>query len=156
MKTELQKLIKKGNFIGVDDNITQENFPMTERRWRDYKMFDFGAITSEKAVKKMRVEGYEPANIYELMDFNDSGVYDFIVALGSVVGVGGYRLVPCLGRGGAGRELYLGWWVSGWDGRYRFLAVRNLETKKLKSSDTLTLDSLVSDLEKIVERYKKG
>ena len=49
----------------------------------------------------------------------------WIVGLGSVGQVDGDRRVPVLGGGGAGRDLYpLGWGLD-WNGRYRFLLVRN-------------------------------
>ncbi len=139
MKT-LQSLIKSKKFDWVNSDI-EKNFKLGNVRG-EYKLFHFDRyISSDDAEKEMAKAGYLPANLTELLSWPDWNDKDWVVALGSVAEVRGGRSVPCLGRSGAGRGLSLGWGDGGWDADYRFLAVRNSESKKLStgSSDSLTL-----------------
>ena len=149
--TNLSQLIKKNKFDYINSNITDSLFPAPIELRTDYKLFHFDKnLSFDDAVKEMQKEGYEPANIYELLSWNKWNGKDWIVALGSVVKVGDGRSVPCLGEGDSGRSLHLPWWGGGWGARYRFLAVRNL------SSDVpLDLESRVQALEKEIESLRK-
>ena len=81
----------------------------------------------------MDKEGYNPANIYELLNWKDWNSKDWVVALGSSCVLGGGRQVAFLYGDGFRRGLDLGVWDGVWHGA-RFLGVRNLETKALESS----------------------
>ncbi len=143
----LDTLIKKHKFDWVNPDITNSNFPDSERRWDDYKLFHFDRyISTEDVVFKMKNEGYVPANIHELLTWKGWGDKDFVVALGSFARVDGNRYVACLSRSDAERSLYLYWYVGGWDDDDRFLAVRNLALEPLDTQppalgdlDALTL-----------------
>lgn len=140
---DLQKLIKEKKFDWVNDNITAEKFPAPKKLRTDYKLYHFDRyISSESAIKEMEKEGYSPANFYELLSWKDWNNADWVVALGSVARVRGDRRVPCLGRIGASRELYLGWFDFVWYANFRFLAVRSVSgvsETALSPSDSLSL-----------------
>ena len=136
MKTLKQLLIR---FDWVSPNITEENFPPEKVRNTDYKLFHFDRyVSSEDVVKEMDKEGYNPANIYELLNWKDWNSKDWVVALGSSCVLGGSRQVAFLSRVDFGRGLVLDVWGGDWRGDWfgfaRFLGVRNLETKALESS----------------------
>lgn len=131
--TVLQRLVRAGKYDWVNENITDENFPVPEDfvLGTDPKVFHFNrGISSEEAVKEMDKEGYRPAMIWDLLDYgakNPEEQRKFpIVGLGSVGEVVGNRLVPGLGRRGSERRLGLGWWGYEWLARCRFLAVRKV------------------------------
>ena len=126
----------------------------------EFKLFHFDRhISSEDVVKEIEKEGYMPANLTELLSYSKDGWNneDWIIALGSVAKVSGDRGVPYLDRDGAGRSLYLSldWWDRGWNGRCRFLAVRNSNSdtktleKALSPSDTMTLKNLEARVARI-------
>ena len=129
--TVLQCLIKAGKYDYVNPNITEKNFPVPENYvlGSDPKIFHFSRnVSSEDVVKEMDKEGYEPAMIWDLLDFgakNPEEQRKFpIVGLGSVGEVGGHRYVPYLDGDDSERDLDLCWWGHGWDAFYRFLGVR--------------------------------
>ena len=129
--TVLQCLIKAGKYDYVNPNITEKNFPVPENYvlGSDPKIFHFSRnVSSEDVVKEMDKEGYEPAMIWDLLDFgakNPEEQRKFpIVGLGSVGEVGGHRYVPYLDGDNSERDLDLCWWGHGWDAFYRFLGVR--------------------------------
>jgi len=153
-KVSLKDLIKKMKFNWVNSDITPENFPQEDIRSSDYKLYHFDKyITSENAVAEMQKEGYQPANIYELLSWKDWNGKDFVVGLGSSCALSGRRFVPCL-HDWDGRHLNLVWWDGGWYGFYRFLAVRasSLETKP---SGTVAL-SPSDTLQKAIDEVKKA
>ena len=151
----LKQLIEAGKFDWVEKHITDENFPAPKELRTDYKLFHFSeSISSEEVIKKIDKEGYVPANLYELLSWEDWNETDIVIALGSSAHVGGGLSVPGLGRCGAGRGLGLFWYGGGWSGDGRFLAVRNLplDTQEVSTPDTLAL--CISDIEKLLERMK--
>jgi hypothetical protein len=153
----LEKLIKKHKFGWVNDNITEANFPDDGRRGKDYKLFHFKkSISSERVIEEMEKEGYQPATIYELLEWKDWNDKDWVVTLGSTWrDSGGCFFVPFLGRSGSERYLDLRWFGSEWYVCCRFLVVRKYsDTKTLKFSDPLILRRLGS-LEKDMEALKK-
>lgn len=140
----LKELIKSKKFDWVNSDITKEKFPPQEIS-TDFKLFHFDRFLSSKdAIKEMYQEGYRPANIYELLTWKDWNNKDWVVALSSVAEVSGRRSVACLDGSGSGRGLGLGWFNAGWDGSYRFLAVRNLNLKPSESG-LLPLELSTSD-----------
>lgn len=134
MKTttsNLNSLIKKGTFDYVNSDITPKNFPLQPLRSSDYKLFHFDRyISSDDVEKEMRAEGYEPANIFELLSWPLWNGKDLVVALGSVAGVDGDRSVPYLGESDSRRDLGLRWRVCDWYARCRFLGVKVSEKSK--------------------------
>ncbi len=133
MKT-LKQLIDSKKFDWVNSDI-EKNFKLEKVRNLEYKLFHFDKyISSENTIKEMEKDGYIPANLTELLSWKDWNGKDFVVALGSVAGVGGDRRVACLRRDDSGRRLDLGWFDAGWGGSVRFLAVRNLDSQTLESS----------------------
>lgn len=129
--TVLQRLVRAGKYDWVNENITDENFPVPEDfvLGTDPKVFHFNRnISSEEAVKEMDKEGYRPATTWDLLDYgakNPEEQRKFpIVGLDSVGKVSGYLRVPCLDRVDSERDLSLSWWDGEWDSRCRFLAVR--------------------------------
>lgn len=147
----LASLIKKRKFDWVNSSITEEAFPPQEVRSSDYKLFHFDRfISSDDVISQMQEEGYEPANLYELLSWDEWNGEDWVVALGSVAKVNGSRYVPCLNRGGAGRDLYLDIRDVGWNGFFRFLGVRTSGTQNLETSS----DALPLELESAIKKVK--
>jgi len=127
----LPQMIAAGKYDWVNPDITEKNFPVPENYvlGSDPKIFHFSRnVSSEDVVKEMDKEGYEPAMIWDLLDFgakNPEEQRKFpIVGLGSVGEVGGHRYVPYLDGDDSERDLDLCWWGHGWDAFYRFLGVR--------------------------------
>lgn len=155
MKT-FKELTKKFDY--VNSNITDELFPLIERKVGEYKLYHFNKyISSEDAIKEMKTEGYMPANLYELLLWSEENKQDWVVALGSVAGVDGNRRVPYLYRDGSERQLDLRWFDCGWGAYCRFLAVRNLdsEAKALGDSALRILENLTFRIEALEEFQRK-
>jgi len=123
----LRAVIAACKFDWVNPNV-EKHFTLEPVR-KERKVFHFDqVVSSEEAERRMKAEeGWEPANLAELLDYVKSewNGKDWVVALGSSARIGGGRCVPCLCRGGAERVLHLSWWSDGWRGDYRFLAARN-------------------------------
>jgi len=85
-------------------------------------------MTSDQVIADMDRQGLRPATFLELLWLGIRHPLlqlDFpIIALGTVLQVGGYRSVACLDRSGRGRLLDLGWFDGEWDEGCRFAAVR--------------------------------
>ena len=123
----LAELIKEQGFRWVSPDITNKRFPAPDRLWDDYRRFRFGKkVSSEEAIKRMKEQGYEPANSHELLLWEEWNGKDAVVALGSFVRVDGNRPVLYLYRNWlVERSLYLSWWDGIWNTSCHFLAVRN-------------------------------
>src|SRR3990167_9220527 len=124
MKT-LKQLIKDGKFNYVNSDITEEHFPSEKIRGK-VKIFPFDrSISSKDAVKEMAKEGYEPANIYELLEYaeKDWNGKELVFALGSVWHYRGVRFVAFLWDDSGRRSLNLDWFGDDWSSRYRFAVV---------------------------------
>jgi hypothetical protein len=149
----LESLIKNKKFDWTNPDITEENFPLQEIRGTEYKLYHFNKrILSEDAIKEIQRDGYEPSNLYELLEWKDWNNKDYVVALGSVGEVHGDRRVPGLCEDSSGRVLGLGWWGSDWNSHFRFLAVRPLSSDTLNPQTLGNLDSL--SLEKAIQLCK--
>jgi hypothetical protein len=130
----LATMVEEGHYDWTNPDVTPERFLITERGLVEFegKLFDFGTVSSDAAEEGIRVFDTErpwaPAPIAPLLGFGaafpDVQRKNPVEGLGSVARVDGSRLVPCLGRSGAKRYLYL--YVRGgvWNGFYRFLGVR--------------------------------
>lgn len=152
MTKSLKNLIKDCKFDFVNEDITEKNFPKQNIRGKVELLHFDKEIESDEAIERMNKQGYEPANIYELLEYAKDGwnKEDAVVALGSVWRVFfGYRYVPCLWGGSGGRRLLLRWIGGAWDPRCRFAVVRKSDTNSLKSSektsDTLSLEVTVGN-----------
>jgi len=132
----LETMIAAGHYDWKNDDITAKRFPVVGKGVEQFEatLFHFNRnVSSEQAVEAIKkADGWEPGKIEHLLAFGEKYPEEQrkypIIALGSVARVGGDRDVPCLSRRGAGRGLHLPWWGSGWDDRYRFLAVRKLSS----------------------------
>lgn len=132
---KLQELIEDKKLDWVNSDITEANFPPQETG-TDFKLYHFNLkMESEEVVAEMAKDGYQPANIHELLLWQEWNDKDWVVALGSVAGVIGFRYVAYLYGCGSGRDLGLRGWGGRWDADYRFLAVKQI------SSDTKTPSS---------------
>ena len=138
----LKSLIGSWKFDWVNSDI-EKNFKAEPVRSSDYKLFHFDEkISSENAIAKIKKEGYSPANYTELLSWKDWNDKDFVIALGSVAELDGCRCVLYLFEDGSERYFDLGWFGYGWRAGSRFLAVRNLGSKTLETSELGNLDSL--------------
>jgi len=141
---KLSALIESRKFDWVNFDIKDGLFEKPKEIGTDFKLYHFGRyISSEDAIKGMQKDGYEPANAWELLSWEDWNEKDLVVALGSVAKVDGGRRVPYLGGDDSERYLNLRWFVSDWVAHCRFLAVRNSSLGTSESgtgpSDTLAL-----------------
>ena len=130
MKT-LKQLIKDGKFNYVNSDITEEHYPSEKIRGK-VKIFHFDRfISSEDVIKKMEKEEYQPANIYELLEYaeKDWNEKDWVVALGSVrLDSSGSLRVLVLSSDSGRRRFSLSYFGSRWSRGCVFAGV-------LRSSD---------------------
>jgi hypothetical protein len=136
----IEELIKKGKYDWVNSDITENNFPdyIGGQIKLEAELVKFDKyMESDDILMELDKQGLRPATLKELLSFGiqypDEKKEEPIVALGSVVDLSGYRLVPVLFRWHGERGLGLRFWGGGWHGRCRFLAFR----KSLKSLGTL-------------------
>lgn len=150
----LSQLIKDKKFDWVNTDI-EKNFTATEvAKDTKYKLFSFEENSSEDAIAEMKKDGWEPANISQLLSWSDWNDTDWVVALGSVAEVDGYRSVPFLFGTDSERELDLRWFGNDcWSSYCRFLAARNSQT--LETSESGTLDTLTLRIEKLEKWQQK-
>lgn len=143
----------KTKYSYVNPYITEENFPKPDRVWNDYKVYHFDIyISSKDVIKEMQKDGYEPANLYELLEWDDNKTY-YVVALGSAPVVDGDRRVGVLNGDDSNRKLDLFFFGGAWLDRCRFLAVRNLE---LSNSNTSPKPSVSLSLEEAIKICKEN
>lgn len=140
MKT-LKNYILDGKFDYVNQDI-ESNFTVEPIRG-EFKVFHFDRhISSEDAVKEIEKAGYLPAKLTELLSFasKEWNGEDWVVALGSVAKVDGYRNVSALDGDDLERDLDLNYWDGGWRDGCRFLGVKESETsmKQLINSCNFT------------------
>ncbi|PIR72123.1 MAG: hypothetical protein COU42_02245 [Candidatus Nealsonbacteria bacterium CG10_big_fil_rev_8_21_14_0_10_36_24] len=128
----LAQMIKAGNYGWVNNDITQEHFPIagSGKQEEEIVLFCFGKnISSGDAIAEMEKQGFRPARIEELLALGAAypGLQKQfpIVALGSVwQDPVSSRLVPYLNWFSDERLLHLLWFEGGWGGDWRFAAVR--------------------------------
>ena len=159
MKT-LEQLIKQNKLDYVNPNITEANFPVRPQdndSEKEYKVFNFGSISSENAIAGMEKEGFRPATNRELLQWavkNWNGK-DWIVALGQTwLDSDGTRNVSVLNFNGDERQLFLAWFAFDWSVGYWFLAVRksDIGTQIFSSFSPLDIKFKVGDKNyKVVE-----
>ena len=123
----LQQIIDSLKLSYVNENITEAHFPIQPLRGR-YKLFSFEEEKSTREIEDiMSKEDCLPANLYELLDFEQKyHVKDSVVAFGSSwVDPSSGRCVPYLDGGASLRYLDLRWGGTGsrWSAVFRFLAV---------------------------------
>jgi len=128
----VKELLKAGKYDWQNEDITDKNFPSTEKGEKEveFGMFHFKrGISSEDAIAEMKKAGYRPSTMKELLSFGKNNPdlqrkYP-IIALGSVAELGGARHVGFLHGNGSGRDAGPDCFGSGWGDYCRFLAVRN-------------------------------
>lgn len=153
-KDTIESLVNEGKYDWKNDNITSNLFADKPTAGRvKLELLNYGLIDSEDALARMKREGYRPANIFELLAFGikypDLQKENPIIALGSVVRLGGGRRVAGLGRGSAERGLYLLWFDGSWRGQCRFLAVRKPGTQS--SGPSASFESSVPLVPEFIE-----
>lgn len=125
--------IKAGKYDWVNEDITDKNFPSTEKGNEEieYVLFAFDrSISPEKAIKEMKKVDSRPATMKELLSFGEKHpeiVVDspFTTAHGSFARLGGGRYVGCLYWRGSKIHLnHVDYFASGSGGSCRFLAVK--------------------------------
>lgn len=141
-------------FDYVNSNI--ESIDLLPVRNTDFRVFDIDTQkSSEEVAALIEAAGYAPATLSELLCYAKDGWdgKDWVVALGQVAHVDGDRRVPYLAEGSSGRDLFLYWWVGGWDSHVRFLAVRSVSP----SSESGPLDALtlIREIEERLGELKK-
>ncbi|TSC82936.1 MAG: hypothetical protein G01um101419_424 [Parcubacteria group bacterium Gr01-1014_19] len=117
------QLFQQSKLSYVDTDINEEHFPDVGTH-TDFKVYQFDhAISSEEAIEEMKQDGYQPANLRELLLYaqNQWDGEDWMVALGQ-----SWRdFKPYLGSSFGDRELNLESPIAEpWKVDCRFLAVR--------------------------------
>ena len=128
----LAQMIKAGNYGWVNNDITQEHFPIagSGKQEEEIVLFCFGKnISSGDAIAEMEKQGFRSARIEELLAlgaaYPELQKQFPIVALGSVWRApASSRRVPALDWSGGERGLALDWFGDDWGGSWRFAAVR--------------------------------
>ncbi len=130
----LAEMISAGKYDWVNDDITQEHFPLQEKGLGKIEfaitLLHFNRyISSDDAIKEMDKAGYRPVGLAELLalggGFPDLQRQFLIVALGSVwQNRGGGRYVPSLWSDGSKRGLGLFWLGDAWNPYARFAVAR--------------------------------
>lgn len=136
----LSEGIVAGGYDWADSNITADLFPIKPVKGNERKRevfvvhFNFNreVKSSEEVIVELDKLGFCPAVTEELLalgkDQPELQRQYPIIALGSsAVAGGGRRGVPCLGKCGSRRLLYLFYFALDWLARYRFLAVRKFK-----------------------------
>lgn len=122
----LHAVIAACNLDWVNPNI-EKHFTLEPVR-KERKAFHFGCnISSDEAERHMKAEGWNPANLAELIAYakDEWNGKDWVVALGSSAQFDGLCHVPILCRHSAERDLNLYWRGRVWSRYSRFLAARN-------------------------------
>lgn len=125
-------MIKTGKYDWVNNDITQEHFPITGEGTIELKaeLIHFGkTMSTDNVLKELDRRGLRPATLPELLAFGEKypeKQREFpVVSLGSVWTVSsGNRRIPYLDESDSERSLYLNWYDFDWDDGCRFLAVR--------------------------------
>ena len=127
-----EQMIAAGSYDWVSSDITSEHFPVkgTGEIELEGQLIHYGRnMSSEAVLADLDQRGLRPATMAELLAFGakypELQRQFPIVELGSVwQSPDGDRDVGCLGRGGRGRGLRLGWFEDDWYADCRFLAFR--------------------------------
>lgn len=128
----LKEAIKAGCYDEVDEEITENNFPLQKdeqgKRQVVFKIFYFKqSVESEDAVKMMRMEGCRLATLLELLSFgkdNPEIQTEFVVvALKSYLQSNAARRITLLNSTTTKRVVCSRWFRNEWASTVRFLAV---------------------------------
>lgn len=105
---DLKTLVKEWKFGFVSDDmqkcIDRNMFPAPASLRTGYKEFRFAPdryMAHYEVVEEMKKEGYEPANIYELLNWHDWDGSDWVIALASPVIIHentDHEFVPYVGK----------------------------------------------------------
>lgn len=124
-------LLEAGKYDWKNDGIDDHNFSSSEKGEKEveFGMFHFNIpMSSEDVIAKMKLEGFRPATMKELLSNGEKNPEEqrkyLIIELGSVAVLGGFRRVGYLSGGGSGRYVGLLCFGGDWDGNCRFLGVR--------------------------------
>jgi hypothetical protein len=155
MTNYIQEAKEKLKLDYINSDITIENFPEEKVR-EGFKIFHFGEyLTTEEVVSKLDKEGYQPANLAELLTYKEWNGKDFVVALGSVwQNRSGGPGVVCLWSVVGRRGLDLRWTGYRWYSGVLVAGVRkSLKPGTSDSLDSVTPDSLETRI-KVLEKFK--
>lgn len=130
----LRELLDRGRYGVVIDAMNERNFSRKEDFivGRDPKIFEFNNreqfIWTEEVIDLMGREGYQPANLADILHYRINNPEDRIehpiVALNAVFKTGGYDATLCLIRKITPCDLLAMLRDAEWDPRTRFLGVR--------------------------------
>ncbi len=141
----LISLISSLKLDWVNSDITEEHFPIQPEdndSKKEYKVFNFGTVSSEDAIAGMEKEDFRPATLREQLTWakDNWDRKSWIVALGSRwLDPGGDTHVPVLLRNVAKCRLDLYWFRNDWLGHYSFLGVRKSSVSESKSISIFSL-----------------
>lgn len=169
MKTTLKKLLAQKDWIYVNPNITDKNFPLPGKieteNWKIITM-PKSCFTSQEALDEIKRQSCRPANCWEFITWANTYRDEipkgkWYVALGQLWYGVGYHRVPYVHASSDGVfEFCLGRFEDDWNDDYCLLcfcdktsplALGNSE----KSLDSLTLEKRVKELEDKMSKLQK-
>lgn len=129
-----EEIMAAGKYDWVDGGVNSANFPPKQKGMAKIavELLHFGwRISTPEAISKMEEMGYRPAELYEIAFLGkqhpDVQREFFIAALGSEWrDKKRNRFVPVLCALRGERHFRLSWGGGGWDGFFRFAAVKKL------------------------------
>ena len=128
---DFEERFARGRYGWRNPDLTEQRFPVTAGQIGELelKRFHFNrGLSSETAIRLIREDGYQPAEIGHLLAFGERFPEEQrrypVIGLGSVVEVGGSLSVPALWFDGDRRTLDLIWYDGDWHRNYRFIGVR--------------------------------
>lgn len=127
----LEERIVLAKFKWVNSDVTAKSFPASGKGkvFFEPKPFYFGRVFSEDATKRMENEGFQPANIEQLLAYGVVDQHKYpIIALGSSAMIGNRVCVPYIGDY-FGRILNVQFPGGLCDIEYYFLGVREVQPK---------------------------
>ncbi len=84
-------LLEKMGINCISKHITDQQFPLPENLYKpEYEVFYFNQkLSSQEAVDRIRIRGFEPANYYELATWDGFHGCGSTIALGTAVKISG-------------------------------------------------------------------
>lgn len=168
MKTTLKKLLEKKDWYYINNDITDQNFPLPEKiETKNWKIITLDkAMTSNEILAEIKKQGCRPANCWELLMWANNHREEvpkgkWYIGLGQLWYDGGHRRVPYVrAHSGGDFEFVLGYFEDGWDDDDCLLCFCDEKIKPLDTltpgndSDYLTLSEQIRFLEQRVKKLE--
>ena len=159
MKKSLKQLLNKKKWYYINENITEENFPIPEKiETKNPQIIKLEkTMTSQECLDLIKSKGMRPANIWELLEYVNTHELEkdsYLVAFGNQwINSDGNHRVPSVSRDSDGVfEFGLGDFEDGWGGDDCLLAFCDSKPSEPLALKDSTLETRVSELENQVNK----